>query len=499
MTKYLTLIALALLAFAQKPTQAQFETINAKDLKKHLTFIASDELKGRDTGSPELEIAAKYLSAHLESFGYKGLGENGSFLQPVPMYKTKYSNEGTYLEINGEKMPYKIGEDVSIYSYGDESLTIEGELVSVGYGIAKDKSTIYKADDVAGKVALRFNLDESYGDLGKTDQAFTHQNIRNAIFDAKAVAVVNVVSDETAARMIPLYARYAQGLRMNLAKEENPRVYVLINPAFYAKLLKKIKVKSFDKNTVASTKAKIKIHVPATSSQIETHNVVGYLEGTDKNLKSEYVGYGAHYDHVGVNADGSINNGADDDGSGTVSVLKIAEAIALNPPKRSTFIIFHTGEEKGLLGSEYYSEHPLLPLEKMVAMINIDMIGSYYKPDTVDVVGADRISQELHDINEASNKSLDNLYLEYKYNAVDHPERIYYRSDHYNYARFGVPVIFYTNDNPLHYHKPSDTVETINFAKMTKIARLALTTGMAVQNKVTRLKINDGFVPDKSK
>lgn len=495
----MSLLVLASLLVAQKPTKAQYETINEAELRRHLTFIASDELKGRDTGSPELQIAAKYLAAHLESFGYKGLGENGSYFQPMTMYQTEFSNEGTYIEINGKRLPYEIGKDLSIYSFGNEAITIEADLVAVGTGLQTEEHKHYEQKDVEGRAALRFDLSGDLAEVAKTKGAYTHQQIRNKLFDNKAKAVINVLDENRAGALVPLYMRYASQNRLSMEKDDNSRVYVLISPEFYAKLLKQLKRKSIANNKVVNLNAKIKIHVPADAEEIVTNNVVGYLEGSDPTLKSEYVGYGSHYDHTGVNPDGSINNGADDDGSGTVAVLKMAEAISMNPPKRSTFIIFHTGEEKGLLGSRYYSDNPLIPLKNMVAMINMDMVGSYYKPERVHVVGADRISQELHDINEAANKELGNLILDYTYNAKDHPERIYYRSDHYNYARYGVPVIFYTNDNPDHYHKPSDTVDTINFEKMKRITRLALTTGMAVQNRAKRLKINEGFVPDASR
>jgi Zn-dependent M28 family amino/carboxypeptidase len=222
---------------------------------------------------------------------------------------------------------------------------------------------------------------------------------------------------------------------------------------------------------------------------IKSRNVVAVLDGSDSLLKHEYVGFGAHYDHIGVQ-DTLIFNGADDDGSGTVGVLNIAQAFAASRPKRSIFINFHTGEEKGLLGSAFFADNPLLPLENLVAMVNIDMIGSDYQNERVHIVGADRISRELHDINEFVNQARSGMVLDYTFNDDKHPEQIYYRSDHYNYAKKGVPVIFYTNENPKHYHKHTDEVSTINFDKLERIARLAYQTGFYVANKPDRLKIN---------
>ncbi|MCB0280161.1 MAG: M28 family peptidase, partial [Calditrichaeota bacterium] len=302
--------------------------------------------------------------------------------------------------------------------------------------------------------------------------------------------VINVIEDDaTADQLIPAYYGYTNQANMSLEKSEGESfVYLLIRKKVLEALLKMDDEDDFNSEKMYEFDNKIRIQLKSESETVMTQNVVAYLEGTDPVLKKEYVGFGAHYDHVGVDGN-KIFNGADDDGSGTVGVLTIAKTIAMQPTKRSIFIIFHTGEEKGLYGSEYYTNHPLIPLKDMVTVLNIDMIGSYYQPDKVHIIGADRISQELHDINVMMNKETVNMDLDYTYNAENHPERLYYRSDHYNYAKKGIPIIFYTNDNPDHYHKESDTVETINFTKMKRITELALATGYYVANKAERLKI----------
>ena len=212
---------------------------------------------------------------------------------------------------------------------------------------------------------------------------------------------------------------------------------------------------------------------------MKSQNVVGILEGTDPQLKNEYVIFSGHYDHLKTGANGEIYHGADDDGSGTTAVLNIAEAMAMHPPKRSIFIIFHAGEELGLLGSLFNSDHPAVPLDKTVVDLNIDMIGrskpagdtneadkELTGPDAIYVIGANRISKELNEISEQTNNDFEKLKFDYTLNDPNHPERIYYRSDHWNYAKHGVPIIFYFDGVHVDYHKPTDTVDKIDFDKM---------------------------------
>ena len=232
-------------------------------------------------------------------------------------------------------------------------------------------------------------------------------------------------------------------------------------------------------------------------TQVETENVLGYLEGTDK--KDELVIITAHYDHIGRNGE-QINNGADDDGSGTTSVMEIAEAFmeakkAGHGPRRSMLFMTVTGEEKGLLGSAYYTNNPIFPLENTVVDLNIDMIGRTDEAheenrEFVYLVGSDRLSSELHDLSEEVNKTFTNLSLDYTYNDEDHPDRIYYRSDHWNFAKNNVPVIFYFNGTHEDYHRPTDTVDKIEFDLLQKRAQLVFYTAWVVANREDRLVVD---------
>ena len=226
-------------------------------------------------------------------------------------------------------------------------------------------------------------------------------------------------------------------------------------------------------------------------------------DGSDAKLKHEYVALGAHYDHVGVGvavAGDSIYNGADDDGSGTVAVLAMAEAFARSPrAKRSLLFVWHTGEEQGLWGSKYFVEHPLFPLQRIVTQLNVDMIGrsrasgdtnpaneQLSGPDEIYVIGAKMMSTALGELSERVNQSFLKLAFNTKYDDPHDPNRFFFRSDHYHYARKGIPIIFYFNGVHEDYHKPSDHVDKIDFQKMEKVTRTIFATAWELANAPKR-------------
>lgn len=227
----------------------------------------------------------------------------------------------------------------------------------------------------------------------------------------------------------------------------------------------------------------------------DSENVVAFIEGSEK--PDEIVVISAHLDHEGVK-NGLVYNGADDDGSGTVAMLEIAEAFQMaakagKGPKRSILFLHVTGEEKGLLGSKYYTDvDPIFPLANTVCDLNIDMIGridSRHKadPNYVYLIGSDKLSTELHTISEAMNEKYTNINLDYKYNDENDPNRFYYRSDHYNFVKNNVPIIFYFNGTHVDYHKPTDTPDKINYELLENRARLVFHTAWEVANKETRI------------
>ncbi|MDB2456315.1 M28 family metallopeptidase [Flavobacteriaceae bacterium] len=231
--------------------------------------------------------------------------------------------------------------------------------------------------------------------------------------------------------------------------------------------------------------------------EFQTENVIAIIEGSEK--PEEYLVISSHLDHIGIH-DGEINNGADDDGSGTVSLLEIAEAFQLaveagKGPKRSIIFLHVTGEEKGLLGSKYYTDNPLYPLENTIANLNIDMVGRTDpkrvndNPNYIYLIGSDRLSMELHEISEEVNKATVNIDLDYTYNAHDDKNRFYFRSDHYNFAKNNIPVIFYFNGTHAYYHRPTDTVEKIEYDLMETRARLIFATAWELANREERIKL----------
>lgn len=231
---------------------------------------------------------------------------------------------------------------------------------------------------------------------------------------------------------------------------------------------------------------------------VKTENVVAIIPGSEN--PEEYIVISAHLDHVGQK-NGQIYNGADDDGSGNVAMLEIAEAFQIavkenNRPKRSIIFLHVTGEEKGLLGSRYYTENPLYPLKETIANLNIDMIGRLdpkrvdKDPNYIYLIGSDKLSNELHEVSELVNRKYTNLILDYTFNAENDPNRFYYRSDHYNFAKNGIPVIFYFNGTHEDYHQPTDTADKINYDILQKRAKLIFHTAWELANMPNRIKLN---------
>ena len=325
---------------------------------------------------------------------------------------------------------------------------------------------------------------------------------------AKAVLII----DHEIQKMLTESLKFLIGSQITLGQMDDPKTN-FANSAFistdmaraimgdrYKKVIKaRKKIQKRGKAKNISLPAKLILNQGKDERKLIGRNVLGYIEGSDPELKKEIVVVSAHYDHLGKQGP-VIYNGADDNGSGTTTVLEVAEAIATakrngEGPKRSVLVLLMTGEEKGLLGSKYYAERPIFPLANTIADVNVDMVGRVddrYKdtPNYIYVIGSDRLSSELHEINEQMNEQYTNLKLDYTYNAEDDPNRYYYRSDHYNFAEKGIPAIFYFNGTHDDYHRPSDTVEKINFEKMEKIGRLVFHTVWELANRAERIKVD---------
>ncbi|MEQ9582252.1 MAG: M28 family metallopeptidase, partial [Arenibacter sp.] len=252
-------------------------------------------------------------------------------------------------------------------------------------------------------------------------------------------------------------------------------------------------------NISKNVSTKLILNIESDSKEVESENVVAVIKGSEK--PDEYVIISAHLDHVGVNNEGEIYNGADDDGSGTVGLLEIAEAFKKaaddgHGPKRSVVFLHVTGEEKGLLGSKYYADHnPIFPLSQTVADLNIDMIGRIDpnrkgERNYIYLIGSDKLSTELHNLSEEVNKKYMNIELDYTFNDENDPNRFYYRSDHYNFAKNNIPIIFYFNGTHADYHQPGDTPDKINYDLLENRTRLVFLTAWEIANRDSRLKVD---------
>lgn len=471
-------VGLALPSFAQAPAQVKYaNTITVEDLTKRLTYLASDEMNGRDTGSEEGKIAANYLADFYKSLGFAA-PVNGSYLQAVPLVSSKYTK--VTLQVGKSKLVEN--QDFVFIGDGDMAKAAKTELVFLGLVTDENLAKV----DVKGKL------------VGLWAVGVRSNDLVTKVMDAGAAGIV-IVSMEGQANFDRIAGRYktlADKGRIGFDQETKQRPIYMVSSDKMAQLFGapvetlKEAAKSTPE-TIASQKASYQ--VVKSKTPVEAYNVMGYLEGTDK--KDEVIVISSHYDHVGVSSEGEVFNGADDDGSGTVSVTEIAEAFALAAkdgikPRRSILFLNVTGEEKGLLGSEYYSENPIYPLANTVTNINIDMVGridyEYDKEENKDyvyVIGSEMLSSHLKKINEYNNITYTNLTLDYRYDAADDPNRFYYRSDHYNFAKHNIPVIFFFNGVHDDYHQVTDTVDKIEFPLMTKRAQLIFYTTWDLANR----------------
>jgi len=283
--------------------------------------------------------------------------------------------------------------------------------------------------------------------------------------------------------------------RMELAAQHNDNMLFVLDE----KAAKAIKSDITEATKSISVPVNLNLNVTSGNEKLSSENVAAIIKGTEK--PDEYVIISSHLDHIGITGNGEINNGADDDGSGTVSVLEIAQAFkkaadAGHGPKRSVIFLHVTGEEKGLLGSMYYTDvDPIVPLSETVVDLNIDMIGRIdpnYKGarNYLYLIGSDKLSTELHNLSEDINKKYTNIEFDYTYNDENDPNRFYYRSDHYNFAKNNIPIIFYFNGTHADYHRPSDTPDKINYDLMENRARLIFYTAWEIANLDHRLVVD---------
>lgn len=489
------------LAMAQNndPAARFAELITKEGLQNKLSVIASADMEGRETGYPGQKKAAAYIEEQFKSFGLKP-GNGSSYQQLFPVYQDMLSNQ--VLRVNGRSFSWD-----KDYAYNMQSLPGSGDwtynqFVFAGYGIVDSAKNIddFARLDVKNKMVIVLDGGVAAPAGGARRGFFNPNGAKVMSARLRGAAGLLIVSSEfprptatpTKGRMTLQAPAVPTGTPFFVATVSDELASALIGRTY------RVPFSDFKDVNKGNYTAELKLSATKINQTLESSNVIGVLPGTDK--KDEYVFLTGHYDHLGRVGD-VIYYGADDDGSGTVSVMQMAEAFSAaakkgNKPRRTIIFMTVSGEEKGLLGSQYYSEHPTIDLAKASADLNTDMVG---RVDTerktadslnyVYVIGHDKLSSDLPVINEGVNKKYTNLVLDYKFDDPNDQNRIYFRSDHYNFARKGVPILFFYDGMLLaDYHKPTDTIEKINFDLMQRRVKMIFHTAWEIVNRDNMLK-----------
>lgn len=485
--------------FAQEPAATHYaEMITPADLKENLTIIASDALEGRYTGSRGQKMAAAFIANHFETVGL-AVPANGSYYMPIELSSSRtsdaYIKSGTVKYANFNEVVY-MGQASTEGEISVEAVFVgKATDADLAYLNVKDKAVIVLLD------GLNFSV---FGSLRKTSAALREKG-------ARMILAVGAGKPEEYAPFATQLKSYFSGNTLSLNKPDpnntnkgmfliNQEVASKIVNTPFEKLEKAAKEPAAKKPLAKIKPGRVVYHVAVETKIVKSENIVGFLEGTDK--KDEVIVLSAHFDHIGLQhqGDDKVNNGADDDGSGTVSILQLAKVFAQakkdgHGPRRSILFMTVTGEEEGLFGSQYYVEHPIYPLANTVADLNIDMVGRRDpehagKPDYVYVIGSDKLSSELHEINERNNKTYTKLDFDYTYNDEKHPSNLYKRSDHWNFAKNNVPIVFYFDGIHEDYHKPSDEVSKIDFDLLAKRGKIVFYTAWELANRDNRISVD---------
>jgi hypothetical protein len=527
--------------------------VDARDLREWLTYIASDELQGRAIFSSGLGMAESYVADHLRQWGVKPAGDRGSYLQTVLVVGVKATSRTTVtVDVGGERRTFRDGEGIRFpRNVGAKQQRKLDRVEFVGYGldVPAVNEEDYRGKDVSGAAVIWLGA-AGPSTMDPSRSRLLNNRNRYATEDKGSAAVIGAGPAPRAGRGGGRAGQAGEaGGAGDAGRAGQPggggrgatatpdfttteRLDHLLPPsasgndAFFEFLFSHAPTKYADLKRLADAReplpsfrldgVTLTFDIDNDYEPVRTQlsqNVVGYVEGADPQLKSTYVAFGAHIDHIGY-ADGELAktlegtrragapgvvtpgaeedriwNGADDDGSGVVTLMAMAKAFALGPrPKRSVLFVWHTGEERGRWGSLYYVDHPTVDLDRIVAQLNVDMVGRNRndKPseaNSIYVVGSDRISTELDTILQAANAALPRpMKLEYELNDPSDPESVYTRSDHYSYASRGIPIVFFTDGLHADYHANTDEVSKIEFDKMARIDDLIYATAWRVAN-----------------
>lgn len=490
------------------------ETITSEGLRTDLSVLAHDSLRGRRTGDIGLDMAANYLAKRYTSIGLDPVGDDGSYFQHFDLNRPITNGyEYQVFDSEGNLFDESAHNAQSVGSFrtwraGDPDL--EGEIVFAGYGIKNDNVDQYP-EDGAGKWFMVFY-----------DRA-NFATMQQQVAEKGALGMILIMSTEDnffASQSANMQGGFGNPGGFSLKYLENeaeaPSAIHMIKPSFAGILLGLDNTDELAAMSGEITSAPAEFSAQATGytfgydldaqeNVVSSKNVVAFIEGTDPELKDEVVVLSSHYDHVGIGQPDStgdaLYNGADDDGSGTVGLLHVAQALVSAKKsgaelKRSVLILHVSAEEEGLLGSRYYSDHPIYDIDNTVANLNVDMIGRR-DPEFGDngnyvyIIGGKIISSGLNDMLIEANQESVNLELSDRYNDLNDPNQFYRRSDHWNFGRLGVPFIFFFNGTHDDYHRPSDEIEKIDFEALTKRSKLLFYTTAKVANAEARPEVDN--------
>jgi Zn-dependent M28 family amino/carboxypeptidase len=530
--------AAPVMVFSQK-NSASVNHISSSDLSSYVSFLASPLLKGRMNGEEGLEIASQYIASQARLIGLKPANGN-SYFQPYYITEKSIDKDKTRIEVitDGKDTISLNDPFFQLVPTGPSDFIVEGEVVFAGYGIKSDK---YKYNDFEnikpeGKIILMMDRAPMSED-GKKSQfeepnwssSMSFQMKLTSLIFSKAKAILIVSDPKSGFRSLgessPGFAGYLNSQTssfsfkgekeapVNSFMANMPKVF-FVDRSLADTLLKGTghTLDELQKSIDTSLKPhsfiienkQLKIKEVSVTKEKVLSNVAGYIEGSDPVLKNEIVVFSGHYDHIGASGN-KVNTGADDDASGCAALLSMAEAFSSldKKPLRSILFLWVSGEEIGLFGSKSYTENPLFPLDKTVADLNMDMIGRVKEaadstdetpmtgPDEVFVI-TDNQSKELSAIaDEIDRKS--SLSFDYSLSGRDHPLQLFSRSDHYNFVKKDIPVLFFTTGLHSDYHTPRDVVEKIDFKKMEMITRTMYEIGLTVANRRTRLIVDNPY------
>ena len=517
MKKILSLLFIVPLAYSCSVAQKQQKYANSiteESSKLHLSTLASQEFAGRGTGQEGGRKTVNYIAEQFKSYGLKPI-VNNSYFQPTKLIQTFYKVDK--LQLNDLELVF--GKD--FYVQGDNHFEkIESnEIIFLGYGIQDDKYNELKGIDITNKVVLIINEGEPTSNDGKSIITGTSNKSTWATsrfkriqelskLKPKMILAVNSDNENMIARMnnrnLMGQVSLDKGGKLRNSLQPTPVVHISSNIA--NSLLANINTNINNFKSANSSKPiqfpiirkSIVAEMGLKNDPLSDPNVLGFIEG--ESLKDEVVVICGHWDHDGILPDGTYFPGADDNGSGTVAVLELAKAFSKakedgKGPKRSILFIALAAEEKGLLGSEYYVENPIIPLSKTVACINIDMIGriddKHLNGDHnyIHVIGSNKLSSEIKPLLESSNTGI-NLNLDFEYDRPNEPMRLYYRSDHYNFAKNNIPSVFFFSGLHPHYHTPEDTVDKIDFPMMVKREKYIFNVAWEISNRDKKMVVD---------